>query len=75
MSEQRITVRITRDGEVFAETHGLKGKACLPYIAVLEDLLDSTAVDSEYTHEFHESAEARTAAEDLPRARLEATDG
>jgi hypothetical protein len=51
-----ITVRIARDGTVHAETHGLKGEACLPYVAALERLVDAETVRSEYTAEFHEQA-------------------
>ena len=54
MSQRHITIRITRDGEVFAETHGMKGKECLPYISLLEEMLEAEAVDSDYTSEFHE---------------------
>ena len=56
MAERLITVRISREGQVSAETHGMKGTDCLPYIAVLEDMLDAQAVDSAHTAEFHEEA-------------------
>lgn len=49
-----VTLRIRRDGTVEAETHGIKGRECLPHTAELERLLDAEAVDSEYTPEFYE---------------------
>jgi hypothetical protein len=67
MSEQlkTITIRISPTGEVTAETHGLKGSECLPYIGLLEDLLEAATIDSAYTPEFYEgSAHLDTHAED-----------
>ncbi len=52
-----VTLRIRRDGTVEAETHGMKGRECLPYIAELERLLEAETVDSDYKAEFYEAAE------------------
>lgn len=60
MAEQRISVRIARDGQVSAETHGMTGTDCLPYINVLEELLEAQAVDSRHTQEFHEHGTVST---------------
>lgn len=49
---QRIIVTIASDGTVTAETKGLQGAACLPYIDVLEQLLEASTVDSRYTPDF-----------------------
>jgi hypothetical protein len=54
---KRITLRIRRDGIVEAETHGMKGRECLPYITQLEELLEAEAFDSHYTEEYYEAAE------------------
>ncbi len=54
--EKTITVRIARDGLVEAETHGLKGSECLPYIDVLQELLQAEVVDSRFTAEYYETA-------------------
>ena len=51
---KRIKVRIFPDGRVQAETHGVKGKACTNYIAILEYLLNAETVDSSYTPEYIE---------------------
>lgn len=48
----RIVVTVGPDGLVSAETQGLLGPACLDYIAVLEDLLDATTVESAYTADY-----------------------
>lgn len=48
----QMTLRIFRDGKVMAETHGVKGKACLDYIRILEELTGSVAVDSAFTDDY-----------------------
>jgi DUF2997 family protein len=50
---KRVTLRIRRDGTVEAETHGMKGRECLPYITRLEELLEAEAVDSDYTEDYY----------------------
>ena len=52
---KRITLRIAPDGHIEAQTHGIKGKACLPYIRILEQLTDAVAVDSAFTAEYRET--------------------
>jgi hypothetical protein len=49
---RQITLRIFPSGEVQAETHGIRGKKCMDYIAILEQLLDAEAIDSERTAEY-----------------------
>ncbi|MBO6158025.1 MAG: DUF2997 domain-containing protein [Firmicutes bacterium] len=51
---KEITLRIMKDGTVQGETHGIKGKACLSYIAVLEKLTAAKCVDSDFTAEYKE---------------------
>ncbi|MDY7224438.1 DUF2997 domain-containing protein [Halalkalibacterium halodurans] len=55
MDKKKLQIRITEDGEIFAETLGIKGKECLEYIQLLEELLDAETVDSNFTHEYYES--------------------
>jgi DUF2997 family protein len=55
---KKITLRIRRDGTVEAETHGMKGRECLPYITQLEDLLEAEAIDSDYTEDYYDAVEA-----------------
>lgn len=54
--KQQIVVSIAPDGTIAAETFGMAGSECLDYVDVLEDLLDATAVHSEFTSAFHEKA-------------------
>jgi CRISPR/Cas system CSM-associated protein Csm2 small subunit len=55
MNKKKIQIRITEDGMFYAETLGIKGKECLQYIELLEELLDAESVDSEYTEEYFET--------------------
>lgn len=43
------------NGEIEAETHGIKGKKCLKYITEIERLTDAAVVDSDFTHEYLET--------------------
>ncbi|MFS0646960.1 DUF2997 domain-containing protein [Siminovitchia sp. 179-K 8D1 HS] len=52
MNDKKIRIKITEDGEIRAETIGIKGKDCLEYIKLLEELLDAETVDSNYTEEY-----------------------
>ncbi|GHU28059.1 hypothetical protein AGMMS50256_09320 [Betaproteobacteria bacterium] len=49
---KQIKLRIFPSGEVQAETLGIRGKKCMDYIAILEQLLDAEAIDSERTSEY-----------------------
>jgi len=52
---ERIIVRIAPDGAIQAETQGIKGPACMDYIALLEEILDATTVTSAFTSEYTET--------------------
>lgn len=52
---KKIKLRIYSDGKVEAETNGIKGKACLDYISILERLTNSTTVDSAFTEEYRQT--------------------
>lgn len=55
MTEREQTVvTIGRDGSIKAKTLGIKGKACVDYLPLLEDLLDAEVVDSAFTPEYTE---------------------
>lgn len=49
---RRIAITINRDGSIKAETLGIKGKTCLDYLPLLEELLDAETVQSEFTAEY-----------------------
>lgn len=57
-----IVIRLHPDGSVTGETHGAKGKECLAYMSLLEELMHASVVDSEFTDEFfaEESVEVET---------------
>lgn len=52
--KKQIEIRIRPDGKIDAVTRNIKGKACLKYIAVLEQLLEARTIDSEFTSEYYE---------------------
>ena len=51
-----LHVRVGPDGVVTAETRKVTGVACLDYIALLENLLEATTVDSAYTADYARSS-------------------
>lgn len=54
---KQIKLRIYTDGKIDAETNGVKGKACLDYISILEQLTGAVTVDSAFTAEYREADE------------------
>lgn len=52
-----INLRIYSNGKVQAETQGIKGKACLDYIRIIEQLAGAKTEDSDFTEEYYEPAE------------------
>ena len=65
MSDERITLRIRRDGTVEALTLGIKGPRCLDHIDVLRELVAAEAVDSRFTAEYYEQAEEGSVAQEV----------
>ena len=51
---KQLKIRIFSNGMVQTETEGIKGRACLNYVKVLEQLTGARAVDSDYTAEYYE---------------------
>ncbi len=51
---KQLKIKIFPDGMVQTETEGIKGKACLNYVKVLEMLTGARAVDSDRTPEYYE---------------------
>lgn len=68
---KRIRVQIFPDGTIKAETIGIKGRDCVDYIEVLEQLLDAEVVDSEYTAEYYETEQVDLGQQVDNRIRLE----
>lgn len=50
---KRLRVFLHPDGRIEAETLGIKGKACVEYIDLLEQMLDAVTVESSYTADFY----------------------
>lgn len=71
MSQKQIRVRIFPDGTIKAEVMGIKGKGCMDYIEVLEQLLDAEVVDSEYTAEYYETEQVELGQQATERIRIE----
>ena len=51
---KQIKIRIHPDGKIEAETLGIKGKACLDFIPLLEEVLKAETIESSYTSEYYE---------------------
>lgn len=51
---KQLQIRIFPNGEIEAETKGMKGKTCLKYIAEVERMANAVTHDSEYTKEYLE---------------------
>lgn len=60
---EKITLKISPDGRIEAETHGIKGKSCLQYIRMIEQLTGAQVVDSDFTEEYRETPQLLTAEE------------
>lgn len=56
----KLKIRIYPNGEIKAETVGVKGKNCLKYIPVVEKLTNGVVNDSEFTKEYLENEETIT---------------
>ncbi len=49
-----IQVVIAPDGQVRVDVRGVKGKSCVNYMRLLEEVLDAETVESAYTPEYDE---------------------
>jgi hypothetical protein len=59
---RRIAVTINADGSIKAETLGIKGKTCLDYVPLLEELLEAETLQSAFTADYQASDEEVTEA-------------
>lgn len=51
---KQLKIRIYPNGQIEAETKGIKGKACLSYISQIENMANAIVQDSEFTSEYYE---------------------
>lgn len=54
---KQLKIRIYPNGEIEAETKGMKGKTCLSYISQIENMVDAKTHDSKFTNEYYEVEE------------------
>ena len=54
---KQIKIKILPNGEIEAETKGIKGKKCLKYITEIEKMTNAITKDSEFTKEYLETEE------------------
>lgn len=52
---KQIILRIKQNGEIEAETKGIKGKSCLKYINQIEKMANAVTNDSRFTDEYYEN--------------------
>lgn len=57
MTKKQLKIKLLPNGEVQMETIGVKGKKCLDYVKVLEQLADVKITKQEYTREYYEQEE------------------
>lgn len=55
---KKLQIRIFPNGEIEAETKGIKGKTCLKYLAEIERMANAVTRDSNFTKEYLETEEA-----------------
>lgn len=54
---KQIQIRIYPNGQIQAETHGIKGKQCLNYINKIEQMANARIDDSDFTKDYYETEE------------------
>ena len=57
----QLLIRLRVDGTVQAETRHIYGDACVPFAAILEDLCDAEAIDSDYTRDYYSATQREEA--------------
>ena len=50
-----MVFRIRQNGEIIAETKGIKGKTCLKYVQEMERIAKAITKDSAFTDEYYEN--------------------
>lgn len=58
MSEKKLKIKISPNGEIKMYTEGVKGKECEQYIRILENLIDVKITQKEYTQEYYEQEQS-----------------
>ncbi len=55
MGRKQIQIRIYNDGTIKSHTKNIKGKTCLKYMKIIEEMCAARAIDSEFTTEYYEN--------------------
>ena len=62
---KRLSIRIYPDGRIEAKTQGIHGRACMPMIGYVENLLDAQVVESEHTKEYYTTEAMKETTQDV----------
>jgi len=54
---KQIRIKISNNGNIEAETLGIKGKDCLKYLEKIEQMANAVTIDSKFTEEYYEAKE------------------
>ena len=54
MTEKKLKIKLLPDGSIEMTTVGIKGKKCVDYVKLLEELTDSKTRKQEFTPEYYE---------------------
>lgn len=57
MAKRQLKIKLLPNGEIQMKTEGIKGKKCLDYAKLLEELADAKIVSQELTPEYYETEE------------------
>ena len=55
MAEKQIKIKLLPDGTVQMHTEGIKGKSCIDYAKMLEEIADVKITSQEFNPEYYES--------------------
>lgn len=60
MAKKQLKIKLLPNGEIRMHTEGVKGKKCLDYAKLLEQLADAKITEQELTPEYYETEEYET---------------
>ncbi len=58
MSNKKLKIKISPNGEIHMHTEGVKGKECEQYVKVLENLIDVEITKQKFTQEYLEAEQS-----------------
>ena len=67
---KKMKIRLLPNGEIQMETVGIKGKKCLDYIKVLQQLVNVKITETQLTNEYYET-ESEIVSTDNTQIRLD----